>query len=139
MEPPAYSLCERVPGPPASLCKIGRVLWNVTAQELFDRRVLTVVGLAPLEAYCGAFALSRDLIEAARKNGYVRTTNKGFPVANPEVTMATTQVKVMLSIAKEFGFTPGSQSRIAVVPEASAEEADPIAAARLALQTVRPS
>ena len=63
MEPPAYTLCETVPDPPASLSKIGAVLWKVTAQELFDRDALTVVALAPLEVYCTAYARARDLNE----------------------------------------------------------------------------
>ena len=41
----------------------------------------------------------------------------------------------MVSLAKEFGFTPGSQSRIAIVPQRDeAAERDPIEAARQALQ-----
>ena len=41
----------------------------------------------------------------------------------------------MVSLAKEFGFTPGSQSRIASVPQRDeAAERDPIEAARQALR-----
>jgi len=50
------------------------------------------------------------------------------------------KAKLLMGFAKEFGFTPGSQSRIAVVPEKTAEVADPLAAAGLELQQpIRPS
>ena len=141
MEPPAYALCSRVPGPPESLCKIGGILWKVVAEGRFDRGVLTVFGLASLQVYCGSFALWRDLTEAAQKNGYVMTTHRGTPFPNPEVVMAAQQAKLMMSLAKEFGFTPGSQSRIAIVPEKTAD-VNPLAAARKKLAemgTARPS
>ena len=46
--------------------------------------------------------------------------------------MAAQQVKLMIGLAKEFGFTPGSQSRIAIVPEKTAD-VNPLEAARARL------
>ena len=59
MEPPAYSLCERVPDPPESLSNVGRALWNEVASELHSRGILTFVSMAPLEIYCDAYACAR--------------------------------------------------------------------------------
>lgn len=141
MEPPAYSLCETVPKPPPWLSKIGGVLWEVTAQELFDRGLLTVVALAPLEIYCAAYARTRAMNERIETEGCTIMTPKGWPAPNPEVAMAAQQAKLMLSLAEKFGFTPSSQSRIAIVPEQTAP-VDPLEAARADLAemgTARPS
>ena len=129
MEPPAYTLCETVPDPPESLSKIGGVLWKVTAKELFDRGLLTVVAMAPLEIYCTSYARTRAMNERIEEEGCTIMTPKGWPATNPEVAMAAQQAKLMMSLAKEFGFTPGSQSRIAIVPEKTAD-VDPLEAAR---------
>lgn len=141
MEPPAYTLCETVPKPPESLSKTGGVLWKVTARELFDRGLLAVVALAPLEIYCTAYARARELNERIKVEGCTIITAKGWLAPNPEVGMAAQQAKLMMSLAKEFGFTPGSQSRIAIVPEKTAN-VDPLEAARAKLAeigTARPS
>lgn len=135
MEPPAYSLCEEVPEPPQSLCEYGRVLWGETATELFNRRLLTVVNLAALEIYCAAFARTRDLNERIGRDGYTIENSKGWVMANPEIAIASQSAKLMMSLAKEFGFTPGSQSRIAIVPEPTAA-VDPLEAARAGLLDV---
>ena len=137
MEPPAYSLCETVPDAPESLSKIGGVLWKVTAQELFDRGLLTVVALAPLEIYCDAYACARTLNKFIQDKGYTAKNKKtGWSQPRPEILVATTKSKLMMSLAKEFGFTPGSQSRIAIVPEKTAD-VDPLeAAARRSLAEI---
>ena len=138
MEPPAYTLCETVPGAPESLSVVGRALWNDLAKELFDRHVLTGVCLAPLEIYCTAYARARDLNERVEKDGYTFKTGKGWATPNPVVGMAVQQAKLMMSLAEKFGFTPSSQSRIAIVPEKTAA-VDPLEAARADLQTARPN
>ena len=48
MHPPAYSLCETVPDPPAWLSDIGRAEWMEKAEELRAREALTTVCLSSL-------------------------------------------------------------------------------------------
>ncbi len=134
MEPPAYSLCERVPDPPESLSNVGRALWNEVASELHSRGILTFVSMAPLEIYCDAYACARELNEFIRENGCTYENDKGWQQPRPELMVATQKSKLMMSLAKEFGFTPGSQSRIAIVPEKGSEAVDPVEAAREALR-----
>ena len=56
--------------------------------------------------------------------------------ARPEILVATTKSKLMMSLAKEFGFTPGPRSGIAIVRDEAAER-NPIEAAREALRRHR--
>ena len=130
MEPPAYTLCETVPKPPESLSPIGRALWNEVAPEVHASGLLTLVGMAPLEMYCETYACVRELTEFLRKAGYSYDYNgEGLLQPRPEIGIVTQKTKLMMSLAKEFGFTPGSQSRIAIVPEPTAD-VNPLEAAR---------
>ncbi len=135
MELPACSLCETVPDPPEWLPDIGRAEWMEKAGELYARGLLTTVCLAPLAIYCDAYAAYRKLSAHVRKNGVTYSNNRGWKAPRPEVSLQTQKGKFMMGLAKEFGITPGSRSRIAIVPQRDeAAEPDPIEAARQALQ-----
>ena len=133
MEPPAYSLCEKVPDPPTWLSDIGRAEWTEKAEELRAREALTTVCLSSLAVYCDAYAAYRELTAFVRENGSTYRSQKGWEAPRPEVSLQTQKAKLMMGFGKEFGFTPSSQSRIAIVPEKTAQE-DPIEAARQALR-----
>ncbi len=138
MEPPAYSLCETVPEPPEWLSDIGRAEWMEKAAELRAREALTTVCLSSLAVYCDAYAAYRELTAFVRENGSTYNSQKGWEAPRPEVSLLQTQKgKFMMGLAKEFGFTPGSQSRIAIVPVKGAEAVDPVEAAREALRRHR--
>ena len=135
MEPPAYSLCETVPEPPRWLSDIGRTEWMEKAAELRAREALTTVCLSSLAVYCDAYASYRELAAFVRENGATYKGKKGWEAPRPEVSLQTQKGKFMMGLAKEFGFTPSSQSRIAIVPQRDeAAERDPIEAARQALR-----
>ncbi len=133
-EPPAYTLCETVPEPPEWLSDIGRAEWMEKAETLARAGSLTKACLSSLALYCDAYAAYRELTAFVRKNGSTYKSQKGWEAPRPEVSLQTQTGKFMMSLAKEFGFTPGSQSRIAIVPEKGAEAVDPVEAAREALR-----
>ena len=138
MEPPSYTLCETVPDPPEWLPDIGRAEWMEKAGELYARGLLTTVCLAPLAIYCDAYASYRKLSAYVCKNGVTYSNNRGWEAPRPEVSLQTQKGKFMMVLAKEFGFTPSSQSRIAIVPQRDeAAERDPVEAARQALQRLQ--
>ena len=142
MEPPAYTLCEKVPDAPPWLSDIGQAEWLAKTEELRARGLLTGVCLSPLGVYCDAYADYRKLAAFVRENGMTYGKEGKWKQARPEVSLMTQKAKLLMSYAKEFGFTPGSQSRIAIVPEKTAD-VDPLeAAARRSLAeigTARPS
>ena len=70
-----------------------------------------------------------------RESGVTYSNNRGWKAPRPEVSLETQKGKFVMVLAKEFGFTPSSQSRIAIVPQRDeAAERDPIEAARQALR-----
>ncbi len=107
------------------------------AAELRAREALTTVCLSSLAVYCDAYAAYRELTAFVRENGSTYKSQKGWEAPRPEVSLQTQKGKFMMSLAKEFGFTPGSQSRIAIVPEKGSEAIDPLEAAREALRRHR--
>ena len=135
MEPPAYSLCETVPEPPRWLSDIGEAEWIARTEDLARAGSLTKACLTPLGVYCDAYASYRELTAYLREHGNTIVSKKGWEAPRPEVALQTQKAKLTMSLAKEFGFTPSSQSRIAIVPQRDeAAECDPIEAARQALQ-----
>ena len=71
-----------------------------------------------LALYCDTYASYRELTDFIREHGSSYTNEKGWQAPRPEVSLQTQKAKLMMIFAKEFGFTPGSRSRIAIVPQA---------------------
>ena len=76
-------------------------------------RLLTSLDRAALAAYCGAYALWAEAMEAIQKFGAMVKSPNGYPIQSPYVAIANRQAEIMMRIASEFGFTPASRSRIA--------------------------
>lgn len=65
-------------------------------------------------AYCGAYALWAEAMEAIQKYGTMIKSPTGYPIQSPYVAIANRQAEIMMRIASEFGFTPASRSRVSM-------------------------
>ena len=92
--------------------------WDRLVGELVTLRLLTNLDRAALAAYCGAYALWAEAMEAIQKFGTMIKSPTGYPVQSPYLAIANRQGEIMMRIASEFGFTPASRSRIATPSEA---------------------
>jgi P27 family predicted phage terminase small subunit len=113
-----------LPLPPDYLNQIAGAEWRRIAPQLLRLRLLTNVDIAPLAAYCEAYArwveAQRQLkIEAAadpeHKGLLVRARSRdsvGF-IVNPLIGVIREAAKEMMRHALEFGFTPAARTRIA--------------------------
>jgi P27 family predicted phage terminase small subunit len=81
-------------------------------QALEQGRGLGTGSRATLAAYCAAYALWAEAIQAIQKYGAMVKSPSGFPMQSPYVAIANRQAEIMMRIASEFGFTPASRSRI---------------------------
>lgn len=70
---------------------------------------------AALAAYCNAYGLWAEAIEAVQKYGTMVKSPTGYPIQSPYVSIANRQAEIMMRIAAEFGFTPASRSRISTL------------------------
>jgi P27 family predicted phage terminase small subunit len=101
-----------VPECPTELGPVARKEWDRLATELASLKILTVLDRAALAAYCNAYGLWAEAIEAIQKYGTMVKSPSGYPIQSPYVSIANRQAKIMMRIASEFGFTPASRSRI---------------------------
>lgn len=102
-----------VPDCPAELSDPAKREWDRMVGELAKLRLLTHLDRAALAAYCSAYALWAEAIEAIQKYGAMVKSPNGYPIQSPYVAIANRQAEIMLRISSEFGFTPASRGRIA--------------------------
>jgi P27 family predicted phage terminase small subunit len=103
---------EAIPECPPELSPLARKEWDRLVGELSSLRMLTKLDRAALAAYCGAYALWAEAMEAIQKYGAMIKSPQGFPIQSPYLSIANRQAEIMMRIASEFGFTPASRSRI---------------------------
>jgi P27 family predicted phage terminase small subunit len=97
---------------PPELGPVARQEWDRVAGALTAVGRLTVLDRAALAAYCNAYALWVEAVDAIQRYGAVMKAPSGFPVQSIYVSIANRQVEIMIRIAGEFGFTPASRSRL---------------------------
>src|ERR1043166_1693659 len=102
-----------IPGCPPELGPVAKREWDRLVGELAALRLLTNLDRAALAAYCGAYALWAEAMEAIQKYGSMVKSPSGYPIQSPYRAIANRQAEIMMRIASEFGFTPASRSRIA--------------------------
>jgi P27 family predicted phage terminase small subunit len=110
------------PEPPPFLDAYATEEWVRLAAELHRLRLLTVVDLAVLGAYCTSYSRWRHAEEALKRmseadpvmHGLIIKSNKtNSAIENPLAYIARKAAQEMLRFAIEFGFTPAARSRIA--------------------------
>jgi P27 family predicted phage terminase small subunit len=101
-----------VPECPAELGPLARKEWDRLVGELGALRLRTNLDRAALAAYCGAYALWAEAMEAIQRYGTMIKSPSGYPTQSPYLAIANRQAEIMMRIASEFGFTPASRSRI---------------------------
>jgi P27 family predicted phage terminase small subunit len=107
-----------IPDCPPELSPLARQEWDRLVGELSSLRMMTNLDRAALAAYCAAYALWAEAIEAIQKYGAMIKSPTGFPIQSPYLAIANRQAEIMMRIASEFGFTPASRSRIAAPAKA---------------------
>ena len=101
------------PACPPELSQSAKEEWNRIIAELVELGLMTRLDRAALAAYCQAYAMYLDAIQAIQKYGPLVKSPNGYPQVSPYLSIANKQAEIMIRIASEFGFTPASRSRIA--------------------------
>lgn len=112
-----FDKSEEVPSPPPFLDKIAKKEWKRLAPKIFKVGLLTDGDLMTFAAYCECFSQWVNAVRAiqataSNKNAPINMTfetDKGYRQQIPEVGIANTAKKQMLTFAKEFGLTPSSR------------------------------
>jgi P27 family predicted phage terminase small subunit len=99
-----------------------REQWEDLAPELFHLKLLTVVDLPLLAAFCEASrrwrTATEKLAEMERRDpvtaGLIVKTQSGGAAVNPLVAIIENAARTMARLAGEFGLSPSARSRITV-------------------------
>ncbi len=74
--------------------------------------LLTDMDMAAFAGYCQAYARWKEAEEFITQHGSMIRTPNGYLQQVPQVSIAQTNMKIMLRFITEFGLTPSSRSRI---------------------------
>lgn len=118
-----------IPLAPESLSARGKEEWYTTCTELAGLKMLHKVDLALLGAYCNEIAIYWEAETLLRQNGrliVLKNPDGSIKYAQPapHVSIARNALKMALSIATQFGFTPSARTRIGA-PGGDSKPADP--------------
>ena len=105
------------PEPPPFLAGYACDEWYRVAGELHRLKLLTILDISSLAAYCTAYARWRRAAEALAKIEGLNSVPAGLMIKraqNPLVRIASRAAADM--VASQFGFTPVARSRIAAGP-----------------------
>lgn len=111
---PKFDLVTGLPKPPGHLNRYGKHEWNRIIPVLQKVSMLTEADLTSLAAYCQAYGTWVEAEKLKKAMGLTTTTDKGNVIQRPEVGIANTSMANMISIAKEFGMTPASRTKVEV-------------------------
>jgi P27 family predicted phage terminase small subunit len=115
-----------IPECPPELGPAAKREWERLVGELASLRLLTNLDRGALAAYCGAYALWAEAMQAIQQYGAMVKSPSGYPIQSPYVAIANRQAEITMKIAAEFGFTPASRSRIATPSPAEPTLFDPV-------------
>ena len=79
---------------------------------LEDMGVLTEVDTMAFAGYCQAYARWKEAEEFLSQHGSIIRTPNGYLQQVPQVSIAQTNLKIMLKFCEQFGLTPSARSRI---------------------------
>jgi P27 family predicted phage terminase small subunit len=112
-------LNENEPRPPKGVIKWPSWLmpeakkeWKRLAPSLEAMGLLTIWDIDSFSAYCQAYARWREAEEFITQHGSIFKTPSGYVQQVPQVSIAQQNLKIMQSLAGEFGLSPSTRSRI---------------------------
>jgi len=124
-------LNENEPKPPKGVIKCPSWLvpeakkeWKRLAPSLEAMGLLTIWDIDSFSAYCQAYARWREAEEFITQHGSIFKTPSGYVQQVPQVSIAQQNLKIMQSLAGEFGLSPATRSRIIAAGSMSDKTSD---------------
>ncbi len=114
---------KKAPRCPAWLEEEAKREWKRTGKILEYMGLLTEMDMTAFAGYCQAYARWKEAEEFITQHGTMIRTPNGYLQQVPQVSIAQTNLKIMLKFCEQFGLTPSARSRIAA-GEGSADPAD---------------
>lgn len=86
--------------------------WKRMAKVLEQMGLLTEMDMAAFAGYCQAYARWKEAEKFLTQHGSMVRTPNGYLQQVPQVSIAQTNMKIMLKFCEQFGLTPSARSRI---------------------------
>lgn len=86
--------------------------WKRMSKILEQMGVLTEMDMAAFAGYCQAYARWKEAEEFITQHGTMVRTPNGYLQQVPQVSIAQTNLKIMLRFCEQFGLTPSARSRM---------------------------
>ena len=86
--------------------------------------MLTEIDRAAFAGYCQAYARWKGAEEFITQHGDMVRTPNGYLQQVPQVSIAQTNLKIMLKFCEQFGLTPSARSRMIGEETSSDREVD---------------
>lgn len=116
---------KKAPRCPSWLEEEAKKEWKRTGTMLEQLGLLTEMDMAAFAGYCQAYARWKEAEEFITQHGTMIRTPNGYLQQVPQVSIAQTNLKIMLKFCEQFGLTPSARSRIAAGDDPR-READPM-------------
>lgn len=97
---------------PTWLNEEAKLEWDRLADKMMNLGTLTEMDMAAFAGYCQSYARWKEAEEFIEKHGTIVKTPSGYWQQVPQVSIAQTNLKIMLKFCSEFGLTPSSRSRM---------------------------
>lgn len=86
--------------------------WKRLGKVLAEMGMLTEIDRAAFAGYCQAYARWKGAEEFITQHGDMVRTPNGYLQQVPQVSIAQTNLKIMLKFCEQFGLTPSARSRM---------------------------
>ena len=86
--------------------------WERTGTVLEEMGMLTELDMTAFAGYCQSYARWKNAEEFITQHGDMVRTPNGYLQQVPQVSIAQTNLKIMLKFCEQFGLTPAVRSRI---------------------------
>ncbi len=116
---------KKAPRCPAWLEDEAKKEWKRTGAMLEQLGLLTEMDMAAFAGYCQAYARWKEAEEFITQHGTMIRTPNGYLQQVPQVSIAQTNLKIMLKFCEQFGLTPSARSRMTTGDEQQ-RESDPM-------------
>ena len=102
----------RAPRCPSWLEDEAKKEWKRMGAVLEQYGLLTDMDMAAFAGYCQAYARWKEAEEFITQHGTMVRTPNGYLQQVPQVSIAQTNLKILLRFCEQFGLTPSARSRI---------------------------
>ena len=114
----------RLPRCPEWLEDDAKKEWKRLGKVLAEMGMLTNLDMMAFAGYCQAYARWKGAEEFITRHGDMVRTPNGYLQQVPQMSIAQTNLKIMLKFCEQFGLTPSARSRMVGEENGGEKETD---------------